>query len=274
MISSVWRSLPQSEMRAVLVVVANILREQAFQVAFVNCDDVIQEITPATPYPTLCHSILPRTFERGADRTHAEGSNRCGDFQSILGITIKDDEPWSGFKWKCFSQLLDDPQACRMLCDIEVQDAPTIVTDNEKAIERAESDRRNSKEVHRGNRFPVITEKGKPALGWLRLSRCPFHPPRDRSLRDIKTEHEKFAMDAWRSPRWVLNDHPEYQFLNLLRRLSSSGGPLDLGDQLPVQTESAPVPPHHGFGRDSNEGLLPSGPESADGDPEELVEQV
>jgi len=71
-------------MRAVLVVVANILREQAFQVAFVNCDDVIQEITAATPYPTLCDSILPRTFERGADRTHAQGSNRCGHFQSIL----------------------------------------------------------------------------------------------------------------------------------------------------------------------------------------------
>jgi hypothetical protein len=62
--SSVWRSLPESEMCAVLVVVANILREPAFQVAFVNCDDVIQEITPATPYPTLCDSILPRTFER------------------------------------------------------------------------------------------------------------------------------------------------------------------------------------------------------------------
>ena len=78
MISSVWRSLPQSEMRAVLVVVANILREQAFQVAFVNCDDVIQEITAATPNPTLCDSILPRTFQRSADRTHAEGSNCVG----------------------------------------------------------------------------------------------------------------------------------------------------------------------------------------------------
>jgi hypothetical protein len=90
-------------MRAVLVVVANILREQAFQVAFVNCDDVIQEIAAATPYPTLRNSILPRTLERGADRIHAQGSNRCRDFQSILGITIKDHEPWSGSKWKCFS---------------------------------------------------------------------------------------------------------------------------------------------------------------------------
>jgi hypothetical protein len=38
------------------VVVANILSEQAFQVAFVNCDDVIQEITPATPRAESFHS--------------------------------------------------------------------------------------------------------------------------------------------------------------------------------------------------------------------------
>jgi len=161
-----------------------------------------------------------------------------------------------------------------MLCDIEVQDTPTVVTDDEKAIERAEGDRRNREEVHRGNRFPVITEKGKPAPGRLRISRRPFHPTKDRSFRDSKAEHEKLAMDAWRSPRGVLNDHSEDQFLNLLRRLSSPDGPPDLGDQLPVQTESGPVPTHHGFRRDHNEGLLPSGPKSTNGDPEELVEQV
>src|SRR5258708_31673961 len=54
----------------------------------------------------------------------------------------------------------------------------------------------------------------------------------------FKTEHEKLAMDAWRSPPWVLNDHSEDQFLNFLRRLSSPDGPSDLGDQLPVQMRS------------------------------------
>ena len=78
MISSVWRSLPQSEMRAVLVEVANILQEQAFQVAFVNCDNVIQEITPATLYATRCNSILPRTFERSADRIHPQDRTAVG----------------------------------------------------------------------------------------------------------------------------------------------------------------------------------------------------
>jgi hypothetical protein len=38
-------------MRAVLMLVANILREPPpFQVAFVNCNNVIQEITPATSF--------------------------------------------------------------------------------------------------------------------------------------------------------------------------------------------------------------------------------
>jgi hypothetical protein len=235
-------------MCAVLVVVANILSEPAFQVAFVNCNDVIQEITPATPYPTLCDSISAKDFRTKCGQDSPSGSNRCGDFQSILGITIKDDEPRRGSKWKCFSQLLDDPQAARMLCDIAVQDTPTVVTDDEKAIEHAEGDRRNSEEVHRGNRFSVITEKGKPAPSRLRISRRPLHPTRDRSLRDIKTEHAKLAMDAWRSPRWVLNDHPEDQFLNLPGRRLPPDGPPDLGDQLPVQPESCPMPTHHRFG--------------------------
>jgi hypothetical protein len=38
-VALVWRSLPESEMRAVFVVVADVFREQTFQVAFVNCTD-------------------------------------------------------------------------------------------------------------------------------------------------------------------------------------------------------------------------------------------
>jgi hypothetical protein len=66
-------------MCAVLVVVANILREPAFQVAFVNCDDVIQEITPAAPYPAtpFCQGLsneVRRAFTL-KDRTAAGTSS-------------------------------------------------------------------------------------------------------------------------------------------------------------------------------------------------------
>src|ERR1700681_647782 len=99
-----------------------------------------------------------------------------------------------------------------MLCDIEVQDTPTVVTDDEKTIERAEGDRRNSEEVHRGNRFAVITEKGKPAPGRLRISRRPFHPTRDRSLRDIKA--------SMRSSPWM-RGAPHVEFSTTIRKINS-----------------------------------------------------
>jgi hypothetical protein len=113
---------------------------------------------------------------------------------------------------------------------------------DEKAIERAKGDCLNSEEGHRGNRFPVITEKGKPARGKLPISGRPFHPTRDRSLGDIKAEHEKLAMDTWSSPRWLLNDHPKDQLANLLRRPSSSNLLPYSRDQPPVQTKTGPVP--------------------------------
>src|ERR1700674_290358 len=98
-----------------------------------------------------------------------------------------------------------------------------IMTVDEKAMERAEGDRWNSEKVHRGNRFPVITEKGKPAPGQLRIARCTFHPTRNRSLRDIKTKHEKLAMDAWRSPGLILSNHTEDQGANLFADTHRTG---------------------------------------------------
>ena len=59
----VGRSLPESKMRSILVVVVNILVEQSCQMTFVDCDDVIQQIAAAAGYPTLRYTILPRTPE-------------------------------------------------------------------------------------------------------------------------------------------------------------------------------------------------------------------
>ena len=120
--------------------------------AFIHRNDVIQQIAAAAFNPTLRNSILPRTPQRSVDTFDFHRSDRGGDFRPILGITIQDDEPRRRPKWKRFSQLLDDPQARRMLCDVEVQDAPTIVTDDEKTIEDAERDRWNREEVHRVSR--------------------------------------------------------------------------------------------------------------------------
>src|SRR6266576_1060664 len=62
---------------------------------------------------------------------------------------------------------------------------------------------------------------------WGGISRRSLHPTGDGSLGKIKTEHAEFPMNPRRSPAWVLNDHPQDQFPNLLRCRSSSGLPPD-----------------------------------------------
>ena len=169
--SAVRRPLPDSQMDAVLLVVTNILREQPLPMTFLHRQDVIQQVSPAALDPTLHNAVLPGTLEGGADRAGLQGSNRCGDFQPIRGIPAEDDKPGCRPRWKRLPELLHDPTARRVLGDVEVQDASTVVTDDEEAVEQAERDRWQGEKVHRGNRFPVVSQKRKPTLDWLGISR-------------------------------------------------------------------------------------------------------
>jgi hypothetical protein len=107
-------------MRAVVMTVVDVVSEQALQMAFVYCDDVIQESAAATAYPTLRNSILPRTPQRSPDRTHLQRTNGCGDLQSVLRIPVKYEKPRGRLERKRLSQLPDDPRTCRMPGDVEV----------------------------------------------------------------------------------------------------------------------------------------------------------
>jgi hypothetical protein len=120
----------------------------------------------------------------------------------------------------------------------------------------------------------MVSKEDQPALGPVRIFRRSLHPTGDGSLGKIKTEHAEFPMDPRCSPGGVLNDHPKDQFPNLLRCRSSSDLPPDSGNQPPVHTKTSPVPADDGFGRDDDEGLLPSRPDPPSDYPEELIEEV
>ena len=145
-----------------------------------------------------------------------------------------------------------------MPCDVAVQDAAAIVADYEKAVEHAEGDRRNREEIHGGNGFPMVTKKGEPALGWVRVPGGPFHPAGNRSFGNGKSEHEKFSVDTGSFPIGVLGHHLEDQIPNFFRNLSSANGLSDFRNHPPVPTESSVVPSDDGFGRDDEECVFPA----------------
>src|SRR5216684_2136490 len=114
------------------------------------------------------------------------GFHRCDHLAPKLLIAIKDQVFVRGLKWKRFAQLLDDPSARRMLRDVNLQDAPPLMTHDEEAVEHAERNRWHSEEIHGRNCFPMVSKEGQPALALLRVSRRSFHPTRDGSLGKFK----------------------------------------------------------------------------------------
>ena len=67
-----WCFFRQHEMSAVLVVVADVFVHQAFQVAFIENDHMVEQITAAVANPALGNTVLPRTAETGSLELNAE----------------------------------------------------------------------------------------------------------------------------------------------------------------------------------------------------------
>src|SRR5215469_13650794 len=98
----------------------------------------------------------------------------AGTCKPSLCIAIEDQKLGSRIKGKGLAQLLDDTQTGWMFGDVEVQNASALVADDEEALEYAEGDCGNGEEIHCRDGFPVVTQKGQPALGWIRVFGPPF----------------------------------------------------------------------------------------------------
>jgi hypothetical protein len=54
------------------------------------------------------------------------------------------------------AQLLRDPGARRMASDVEVQNAPAIMTDDEEAVQNPKGESGDGEEIHGSDSFPMI----------------------------------------------------------------------------------------------------------------------
>ena len=74
------RSLCQSEMRSVVVVVMNVLAHQTFQMALIENNHMIEQIPATVADPTLRNVILPRAPEAGSLRLDVKALYCIDDF--------------------------------------------------------------------------------------------------------------------------------------------------------------------------------------------------
>src|SRR5580658_7080359 len=98
--SAVRCPLLKPEMRAILMMVTNILREQALQMAFIQRNNLVQQVLSTASDPTLRYTVLPGTPERGLHRVHLQRSNCRWKIPTIFRISIENQKLGSGTKWK------------------------------------------------------------------------------------------------------------------------------------------------------------------------------
>jgi hypothetical protein len=164
--------------------------------------------------------------------------------------------------------LLGDPVGGGVLGHVEVDDAPSMVSEHDDDEEDAEASGGHGKEVDRDQVPDMVSQERSPGLGGLGTALR--DQARDGALGHVEAKLQELAMDSWGAPERVRGGHARDQNLDLgVDRRPPSGGPArELG---PVLAEATPLPPQDGVGSDDHEGLSPPGPDPGEPDPEEAV---
>ena len=83
------RFLRQREVRPVVLIVADVVIHQAFQMAFVQNNHMVKQIASTVANPTFCNAVLPRTSEACSLRFDAEALHRVKHFLIEVRPAIK-----------------------------------------------------------------------------------------------------------------------------------------------------------------------------------------
>ncbi len=179
----------QPKMCAVVVITVHVFGHEAFQMAIVQNDDMIDQVAVAAGDESFGNSILPGASNRDSNQGDAQTLRRLQDFIMERVLAIEDEKLWRGVVRKSIPQLLRYPCAAWILSDVAVKNATPMRSDHEKTIQHAEPERRHSEEVHRRNGFAVIVQKRSPSPCRLGISRGLSHPAQNCALGNLQPEH-------------------------------------------------------------------------------------
>jgi hypothetical protein len=111
-------------MSSVVMIVANVFVHQVFQMALVEHNHVVKQITPASADPAFGHAVLPGTSDRGTNRPYAQAVHGFQNLAMECVLAIKDQILWRGIARKVLTKLLSDPGGRRMTGDVAEKNAP------------------------------------------------------------------------------------------------------------------------------------------------------
>src|SRR5260370_2264578 len=238
-------------MRSDAIVIVGVGFQDPTQMHLAQDNDVVHTLAPDRSDQPFGKAILPRRGWCGGSVPDAHGAQSAGDDAAIDPIPVMDEVARSLIPGKCLRYLTCNPFGRRICCDVDPDEISAVQPDDDEGIEQVETDSWNNEQVHGGNVRRVVTQERSPSLAGRRPSFD--HVLGDARLRDLKPELEQFAVDAWRSPKRVLDIHPPDQHTQIGLDLWPPSPSARL--PTPVAAKARPVPTHKGLGPDNCENL-------------------
>ena len=88
-------------MRAVFVIIGQILNTKPAEMALVERNDVVEHLATNTAHPSFCNSVLPRTPYACPHRLDAACPQEFEDVMAELGVMIEQDITIGAGKRQC-----------------------------------------------------------------------------------------------------------------------------------------------------------------------------
>ena len=106
-------------MNPIFVVVLHVRSDQPVEMAFVQRDDRIEQLAPATADPALGDAVLPGGLDARAPRVQAGGLHEPSDIASKRRVVVEQHEAVRTIARKQVPQLLHHPRGRRLAGHVE-----------------------------------------------------------------------------------------------------------------------------------------------------------
>jgi hypothetical protein len=237
-------------------------------VSLAEDEDVIQALTPDGTDQALRKRVLPRAVRRCEDFRDAHTVHAMPELLAVDPVTIAQEVDRSGLVWEGVHDLLGGPVGGGMLRDVEVDDAPAVVSEHDENEEDTKASGRHGEEVDRDQVAEVVGEKHPPGLRGSGASLR--HEPGNGAFGDVDPELEELSVDTGCTPQRICCGHLPDEDGDLgTDGRAASGGPA--GRLGPVLAEATALPSQDSVGRHDDKSLAPAAPHFGQAGPEQAV---
>jgi hypothetical protein len=184
-------------------------------------DHMVQAFPPNGSNHPLHIGSLPGGARRGQNFADAHVSHLFSEVRAEDGIAVAQQVARQLVEGKGLSQLLPRPLRGRVRGHVAVQNAPSVMGQNQKHIENLETYGRHSEEVDRDQLLGVILQERAPGL--RRRLATAHHVFADAGLADVDAQLEQLPVNPGCTPPRILPAHPADQIANLARNDRPSG---------------------------------------------------